>query len=116
MRFHLKICQNARSASPRGAPTPARHRGRPLRRPIPCLNEKLQRHKLETANRPSTARAAGWNGDFKQRPRVFSLSERDELRFGLVWAQPKIEETPELAFVISPIDLPWLGEPDATLD
>ncbi|WP_244827123.1 hypothetical protein [Caballeronia sp. TF1N1] len=63
-----------------------------------------------------TARAAGWSGDFKQRPRIFSLPERDELRFGLVWTQPKTANTPERAFVISPIDLPWLGEPDATLD
>jgi hypothetical protein len=55
-------------------------------------------------NSLQTAKEYGWEGDFRNEPRVFLLPLKSEFRTCLVWKQDNDGTT----FVSSPIELPWL--------
>ncbi|WP_052757368.1 hypothetical protein [Sphingobium chungbukense] len=46
----------------------------------------------------------GWEGDFRQHPRVFFLPDENQFRYGFVWKQ----ENNGTTFVVSPQPLSWL--------
>lgn len=54
------------------------------------------------------ARAAmegqGWEGDFRDGPKVFFLPNDTEFQWGFVWKQDNNGET----FIVSPQPMPWL--------
>jgi hypothetical protein len=54
------------------------------------------------------AKESGWDGEFLVEPHVFTLPNREDMQFGIVWTQPDEERT---TFVVSPLPLPWLESP-----
>ena len=50
------------------------------------------------------ARRVGWDGDYRDRPRVFWLPDEDDFSYGFVWKQDNNGTT----YVITPHPLPWL--------
>ncbi len=52
----------------------------------------------------SLAEEAGWEGDYRDRPRVFWLPDENDFSCGFVWKQDNNGTT----YVVSPHPLPWL--------
>lgn len=46
----------------------------------------------------------GWEGDFREGPKVFFLPNDTEFQWGFVWKQDNNGET----FIVSPQPMPWL--------
>ena len=46
----------------------------------------------------------GWEGDFRQEPKVFWIPDENAFAYGFVWKQDNNGET----FVVSPQPMPWL--------
>lgn len=69
----------------------------------PFYHADFWRH-FETAKELATAE--GWEGDFRQGPRVFFLPGEGEFEYGFVWKQDNNGTT----FVVSPHPLTWLDQ------
>jgi len=73
---------------------------------VPWGNLRSQQFLEAISEARDAASKLGWEGDFREEPRVFWLPDADtgELVFGFVWKQDNNGST----FVVSPLPLPWL--------
>lgn len=54
----------------------------------------------------------GWEGDYRETPRVFFLPADNEFTYGFVWKHDNNGDT----FVVSPVGMPWLDDTTVSLE
>lgn len=70
----------------------------------PSYSEPLEKFFSDIKQARELAKKAGWEGDYRDRPRVFWLPDEGSFSYGFAWKQDNNGTT----YVISPHPLPWL--------